>query len=164
MKQYIIALFAIWGALTAGNVMAHGTAGWLEESVAIRVTAQYDDGNPISYAKVEIKGPESDTAFQTGHTDRNGLFMFIPDGAGTWRVTVDDGLGHKLVLAEQVTAEKTLVQSPARPYRNNRSLDVIGGLGIISILGGALFALHQRRIRHRQDLEKSSSVVKQQRG
>jgi len=60
----------------------------------------YDDGEPMSYSAVEIKGPDSDIAFQTGRTDRNGLMMSQPDRPGPWQAVVSDGMGHLVVTED----------------------------------------------------------------
>ena len=31
----------------------------------------------------------------SGSTDSRGHFAFVPDGPGPWRITVDDGMGHR---------------------------------------------------------------------
>ena len=54
----------------------------LKKTEAWCITAQYDDGEFMSYAGVEVKAPGSDIAFQTGRTDRNGCFVFLPDAQG----------------------------------------------------------------------------------
>ncbi|SPD72903.1 conserved hypothetical protein [uncultured Desulfobacterium sp.] len=85
---------------------SHGTIGHVALSQGHMITAEYDDGEPMGYAAVEIKGPGSDIAFQTGHTDRNGRFMFFPDREGRWQIVVQDGMGHRVSLVSDVSGEK----------------------------------------------------------
>lgn len=90
----------------SSRVEAHGTEGLLEEGTGIRVVARYDDVDPMSFAKVTISCTEQEgenaTHFQTGKTDRNGNFIFIPEVDGKYRVTVQDEMGHQLVLGKTV--------------------------------------------------------------
>jgi nickel transport protein len=78
-------------------VNAHGAKGEVSRG-GIVVLAQYDTGEPMSYAKVEIYAPDSQAKFQTGRTDRNGKFSFIPDVPGEWKVIVDDEMDHRLIV------------------------------------------------------------------
>ena len=68
--------------------------------------AEYDTGEPMSYAKVEISAPNSKLPFQSGRTDRNGRFCFFPDVPGTWRLVVNDEIGHRLEL--KVNVDKSM--------------------------------------------------------
>jgi len=78
---------------------AHGVTHEVFE-VGTGVRATYDDGSPMAYCDVTVCAPgRSESEFQAGATDRNGCFAFVPDTNGTWRVSVDDGMGH-LVRAE----------------------------------------------------------------
>ena len=38
---------------------------------------------------------DTEEEFQTGRTDANGVFAFVPDTAGEWGFIVDDGMGHR---------------------------------------------------------------------
>jgi hypothetical protein len=50
----------------------------------------------LSGGDVFIYAPgEAEKAFQTGKTDVQGKFAFIPTEAGEWKVVVDDGTGHR---------------------------------------------------------------------
>lgn len=72
------------------------------------VTAQYDTGEAMSYARVNISAPGAGLTFQSGRTDRNGRFCFFPDGAGDWKVIVDDEMGHRLEVMVPVDETLTL--------------------------------------------------------
>ena len=61
------------------------------------MTVLYDDGRPMAFCDVAVFAPGNpDETWQEGTSDRNGSFAFLPDTNGTWRVTVDDGMGHRL--------------------------------------------------------------------
>ena len=70
----------------------------LDRSMApVRGRGLRNQEGPMSYAQVTIMAPDSETPFQTGFTDRNGIFSFSPDSKGKYLVTVGDGMGHQLV-------------------------------------------------------------------
>lgn len=137
--------------------MAHGTGGRLDEAGGIRLLAEYDDGEPMSYAEVEVRAPEDNPVFQTGRTDRNGVFLFLPDHGGKWRVTVNDGMGHQLVLAREITGTGTFspqaVASPATVPGKSRWPMVIAGLGIVYGSAGFVYGFRERmqRLRSRRN-------------
>jgi nickel transport protein len=55
----------------------------------------YDDGTPMAYSEIKVFGPDDLSKLsQMGRTDKNGSFAFIPETAGKWLVTSDDGNGH----------------------------------------------------------------------
>ena len=82
-------------------ICAYGVSGKVDSGGMV-VTAQYDTGEPMSYAKVNISAPGAKLTFQSGRTDRNGRFCFFPDGPGDWKVVVDDEMGHRLEVAVPV--------------------------------------------------------------
>lgn len=155
MKRVLLSIALVFLAETAS---AHGTCGRLNDAHGLQVRAEYDDGGPMSYAEVEIRAAEEGSAFQTGRTDRNGMFLFLPDRAGKWRVTVNDGMGHQLVLAKEMTGpesqipgKKTALQSsavpPANTMKTNHWPGMLAGFGIIYGSAGFFYGLSQRRLR-----------------
>jgi nickel transport protein len=87
----------------SGQVLAHGLRGEINSHEAICATATYDNGEPVSYAAVEIIAPNSKLPFQGGGTDRNGHFCFRPDSPGQWQVKISDGMGHQIELKSTVS-------------------------------------------------------------
>ena len=67
---------------------------------------EYDDGEPVSYAAVEVLNLEEKIPLQTGRTDRNGRFLFLPDKPGEWKVVVNDEMGHRVAL--KTTIDKNI--------------------------------------------------------
>lgn len=137
--------------ITAG--WSHGVWGHVVRSEGHLVTAEYDDGEPMAYAAVEIKSPGSDIAFQTGRTDRNGHFMFSPDQQGQWRIVVQDGMGHRLALDAEVSADAAvskISEFPLDPHplAMTRAGKVIIGLSIIFGIFGLWYGWKGRRGRH----------------
>jgi nickel transport protein len=150
--------------LTAATAWSHGVQGVVDHCDGYLVKAAYDDGEPMSYAAVEIKAPDSDIVFQTGRTDRNGHFMLVPDQAGQWQIVVKDEMGHRLALALQVAGETATPKgdaprSESTSVRMGRSEKIMLGLSIILGLFGFLYGWQARRTVRiaAQKLEKDAS-------
>lgn len=91
----IAAVSCLFGA-HAQRVSAHGMSSRVIQG-GIGVQAEYDHGQPMAGAEARVYAPdEPDVVWQKGVTDPNGVFMFFPNRDGIWRVTVDDGMGHKV--------------------------------------------------------------------
>jgi len=122
------------------NVYAHGVEGEVRSfKGGVVVTATYDTDEPMSYAEVEIYAPNSKLKFQSGRTDRNGCFSFVPDVPGKWQVFVDDGIGHRLTM--DISIDKTLKLKKTETKLDKVALlpikirVIIGVLLIFGILG-----------------------------
>ena len=107
---YICLCWIACTLLISNSVLAHGVQGRISSQKAIMVESEYDDGEPISYAAVEVYGPMGKIAFQTGRTDQNGRFLFFPDKGGEWKVIVNDGMGHQLVLKTSVDDNRDFIE------------------------------------------------------
>jgi nickel transport protein len=56
----------------------------------------YTTGEAMMYARVFVYPPSSPAMeILQGTTDRNGVFCFLPDESGEWRLEAEDGMGHK---------------------------------------------------------------------
>lgn len=87
---------------------AHGVVWQLSGKKVYGFEFSYDDESPMGFAEIKVFGPDDSTKLsQTGRTDKNGYFAFIPDAEGQWLVAADDGAGHlaKAELAVALTAE-----------------------------------------------------------
>lgn len=153
MKRYfficIIALAIVTNWTAPGD--CHGVAGSIDRAPGYRISAMYDDGEPMNYAAVEIKAPDSKTAFQLGRTDRNGVMMFAPDQPGRWQAVVSDGMGHQLTVDVEIAAgasnESQEMAPPATPVRPGGSRDqgIITGLALIFGVFGLVYGWVGRR-------------------
>ena len=103
-KRLIIYVCAVFFLLPF-QILAHGVKG-KGDSGGIVVSAEYDTGEPMSYARVKILAPAEKLTFQSGRTDRNGRFCFFPDMPGEWKVVVDDEMGHRLEVP--ITVNKAM--------------------------------------------------------
>ena len=125
--------------LISNSALAHGVQGRISSQKAIMVESEYDDGEPMSYAAVEVYGPLGKISFQTGRTDQNGRFLFFPDKEGEWKVIINDGMGHKLVLKTNIDANSDLIKqsSQTKAVKNSRTFSGFQGIvmGIAVIFG-----------------------------
>lgn len=155
MKYASLAIIAfILTAIMPRFIYAHGVQGTVENGGLV-VTAQYDTGEAMSYAKVTISAPGAKLTFQTGRTDRNGRFCFFPDIAGDWIVVVDDEMGHRWDVDIPVD-EAMKLKTGSMAGKTQRSLGqyekVLIGIGIIFGVSGLFFWQLGMRVR-RKSLE-----------
>jgi len=84
---------------------------------------------------------ETKSEFQTGYTDTNGVFSFVPDRPGDWRFIVDDDTGHR---------EDVDIPYTQSPHRTASAATVplwqqLGaGLALIAGLAGVLYGWRAR--------------------
>lgn len=148
MRKIQVLLIFLTILATIAPAWGHGTEGFTEKAQGSLVNAGYDDGEPMSYAEVEIIGPVSGTPFQKGRTDRNGRFMFLPDQKGLWQIVIKDGMGHRLVLGWEITDVKGGIKE-ARPTetasrKTSRLQGIIMGMSIIFGLFGIVYGWKAR--------------------
>jgi len=135
-------------------VLAHGTEGSLKEGKGWMIEAFYDDGEAMSYTETQVFHEPSTMPFQTGRTDKNGCFLFSPDGPGTWRVEVKDEMGHAVILKTEITDNpgSSKNESIPGPEASSKGRDKVGGLmaglGIITFVFGLYFWVSARKLRH----------------
>jgi nickel transport protein len=124
------------------QVLAHGVEGDVQPG-GLTVGCRYNTGEALSYAKVTVKSPATPQTFQVGNTDRNGRFCFFPDALGEWRVTAEDGMGHRLEVKIPVTDLNSLKTIPPSAQggrvSDTMTLRVLTGLSVILGLSGLLF-------------------------
>jgi nickel transport protein len=110
MKQ--IFLCALLAAVLPAAGFAHGVeTSEATGSVAIRTARfMYSTGEPMLFAKIKVFTPSRpDTPAQESVADLNGYFSFAPFEAGDWRLTAEDGMGHRgeIVIAVGDDAAET---------------------------------------------------------
>jgi len=142
MLDILIMVVFILLLISLKIAFAHGVEGEIKIfSGGVVITATYDTGEPMSYAKVEVYAPDSKIKFQTGRTDRNGRFAFVPDVPGRWRVIVSDGIGHQIKLSveiKNIASRKIEIQKPPenRPLFISRKIAAVFGILLIFGLFG----------------------------
>ncbi|ERP31002.1 hypothetical protein [Chitinivibrio alkaliphilus] len=92
----IVPLFSLFLLLYTVPLFSHAVISeQMETASTVSIRFSYEDGEPMAYAAVEIFSPAEDRVpFQTGRTDKNGVFSFVPDAEGMWLVSADDGDDH----------------------------------------------------------------------
>lgn len=80
---YVGVLFIVG---TYRNIFAHEVNYQIKGSQGICVIFFFLGGEPMNYAEVEVYSPDEKIIFQKARTDKNGIFCFMPDKAGTWKI------------------------------------------------------------------------------
>ena len=137
MTKFLI-LIIILPLLLCPIAQAHGVRGKVGAGGVV-VTAEYDTGEPMSYAKVKILAPNSKLLFQSGRTDRNGCFCFFPDTPGTWKVIVEDEMGHRLELQFPINKRMKLKQNVPKHKLLPIFIRALMGLSFIFGIFGVFF-------------------------
>lgn len=128
--------------LSSQLIYAHGVASKITTG-GIVVSAMYDTGEAMDYARVTISAPGANLKFQSGRTDRNGRFCFFPDVSGDWNVVVDDEMGHRLEV--HVPVDEAMALQANRENGNagrgflTRCEKAVMGISIIFGILGILF-------------------------
>ncbi len=155
----IISLICFLGCILAGSdtVWSHGMRGRTALETGILFEAEYDDGEPMSDAAVEVFIQDEELPFQTGRTDKNGRFLFLPDQPGEWKVVVKDEMGHRLavktIIDESMNLNKTGGQTDwtADGGFLPRYEKAFMGLSLIFGVSGLFFWWRGRRFYRRTD-------------
>ena len=127
---------------------AHGVTSKIDTG-GIVVSAMYDTGEAMDYARVTISAPGANLKFQSGRTDRNGRFCFFPDVSGNWEVVVDDEMGHRLEV--NIPVDKVMVLRATHENVTSergfltRYQKAITGVSIIFGISGILFWFKARK-------------------
>jgi nickel transport protein len=125
----------------------------IEEKAVAAVEFSYSDGEPMAYAEVMVFSPEnSEVEHQNGRTDRHGKFVFCTDMPGEWRISANDGMGHRCdskveVHRGSLTGQPDAPQDAsevAHPVEGSKTLKIIAGLSLIWNFGFAAHFLRQR--------------------
>ena len=124
-------------ALTAGLIFlcavesyAHGVGYKHSEMKSIALEFFYSTGEKMSYREARVFSPkDSKFAAQTGRTDEQGRFAFIPDTSGEWRVIVRDEEGHQ--CEAKITVSENLSASVHDESVNDLWLRAILGVSIL---------------------------------
>ena len=134
--------FFIMAVMLPSLLYAHGVTSKIDTG-GIVVSAMYDTGEAMDYARVTISAPGANLKFQSGRTDRNGRFCFFPDVSGDWNVVVDDEMGHRLEVT--VTVDEAMALQANRENGNagrgflTRCEKAVMGISIIFGISGILF-------------------------
>ena len=138
----VIFSFLAMAAMLPALLYAHGVTSKIDTG-GIVVSAMYDTGEAMDYARVTVLAPGANLKFQSGRTDRNGRFCFFPDVSGDWKVVVDDEMGHRLEVHVPVDKAMALKANPKngnlKPGSLTRWEKAVVGVSIIFGISGILF-------------------------
>ena len=131
-------------------LLPHGlTVKWEKRPPGIHLFALYSQNNPLVSGRVNVYFSDSEAPFQTGTTDKNGAFSFIPDQPGIWWVVVDDELGHRRKLKIQLKQDffKEKNQKGIKPENNNLPyyFKILLGAFLIIFMTCLLFAWKKKK-------------------
>ena len=113
----------------------------LENQKTVTLSCYYSDGVPVSYAATLVFSPDDpDTEYQNGRTDRAGMFAFVPDKAGVWRIETSDGMGHKVEKSVEVENLPGPVDS-SLPDRGAASPAIISAFLGVSLIFNIFFGI-----------------------
>ena len=92
----IIAAAVLFPAALFGHGVEVYDADGETTGAAHTVRFMYSTGEPMMYAKIFLYPPSNPrTEILQSIADRNGYFSFVPDESGEWRISAEDGMGHK---------------------------------------------------------------------
>ncbi len=136
---------------SANGISAHGTGYRRSELKAVALEFMYSTGEKMSYREAKVFSPKDEKfAVQSGRTDEEGRFAFVPDSKGTWRVIVRDEEGHQCTAEIEITPEFLADGEGEAPSQENGEL--FGGtellvralLGVSIIFNIAMLMMRKR--------------------
>jgi nickel transport protein len=111
---------------------------------AVVVRCNYDGGIPAAYASALVYAPgETKIEYQHGRTDAGGVFSFVPNAPGVWRLIVDDEEGHR--REAQIECGPSSRPAPP-PARRSVWQSLLTGLSLIAGLSGVLYGRSRRNV------------------
>ncbi|MDR2109921.1 MAG: hypothetical protein LBP32_01295 [Spirochaetaceae bacterium] len=157
MKPILFLFFTTLAAkvFLPGNLYGHGVEVYditdEPDRTAGIVYFKYTTGEPMMYAAIKLYPPSKpEVESLQSITDRNGIFSFIPDEEGEWRIDAEDGMGHKGTIFINAAAPKAASGAAASgggDVKISRPLGIAAGLSfIINIFSLWYFAaIHGRK-------------------
>ena len=136
-----MAVVVFFNPVGQGKIQAHDLKAYFEvEKGEIKVIAYYSDGTPAVKASIDVYD-SSKKRIQSGHTDGHGKWSFPQPEAGTYKVVVDAGAGHRKTIPLTVSGQA--IDNPGVPpeiARQNQWWQLILGLGVIGGIAVAMIA------------------------
>ncbi|GHV82945.1 hypothetical protein AGMMS50212_02850 [Spirochaetia bacterium] len=137
-QKYVFLLFVLaFGVFLPSTVFSHGVDVYnvsSEKQAVQTVYFRYSTGEPVSFAKVKLFPPsmaEKNIESLVSITDRNGLYSFVPDEDGAWRVDVEDGMGHAASISIALNASEKNAAPAAADKKLPLTISAILGLSLI---------------------------------
>jgi nickel transport protein len=136
MKYLFVAVILV--LILPAVIFAHGVevSDVTGQQDVYTIMFSYTDGTPMLFAKVKVFPPSSpDAPTQESVADRNGYFSFVNDEPGEWRLTGEDGMGHKgeviVMTAAALETKETGEPTEKTGGRVSLTMRLILGLSLI---------------------------------
>lgn len=139
-------LLVIVLVLCACKANAHGTGFRYSALKSIPLEFTYSDGEKMSFREAKVFSPlDEKFAFQSGRTDEDGRFAFVPNVSGDWKVIVRDEEGHRCEAVIPVTLEAQTqpISDTTKPDMTIRAL-----LGVSIIFNIAMVIYRRKQNAH----------------
>jgi hypothetical protein len=152
---FAAAAFLLTFLLNPSAAFAHGVdvSDTTGQQNVHTIRFSYTDGTPMLFARVKVFPPSSpDAAAQESIADRNGYFSFVNDEPGEWRLTAEDGMGHKgeiIVVTAGETEAAAGERNAASGGRLPPPLAALLGLSLIANIF-SLWYLGKKRFQKRE--------------
>jgi nickel transport protein len=130
MKRLVTFFLAAASLLAPAAAFAHGVDILdLTGRTGVRTLRfVYSTGEPMLFARVKLYPPSTPEATaQETMSDREGYFSFVPLEDGPWRISVEDGMGHRGEISLTVETGAALPGS-AVPGSAPAAGDTAGGV------------------------------------
>ena len=119
----VLALTVSQIIFSTDKISAHGTGYRSSELKAVALEFMYSTGEKMSYREAKVYSPKDEKyAFQSGRTDEEGRFAFVPDTIGTWRVIVRDEEVHQCTAEIEINAKFFSEGEDKAPSQENGKL------------------------------------------
>jgi nickel transport protein len=134
------------------DLKAHGveasniSAGASKAAQTLRFN--YTTGDPMMYATVKLYPPSApDREILQSITDRQGVFSFMPDETGEWRISAEDGMGHKgeIMVSAADPAETSSPAAAPAPGKPPLAVSALLGVSLTGNVFTLLFIAAARR-------------------
>lgn len=134
-----IGIIFILLVLGFSKVLAHETNYQVKEVQTICTSFFFSDKDPMSYAEVEVYAPNEKVVFQKARTDKNGIFCFLPDKEGTWKILAKGETEHGFHGTEvKIKVGKTMNLEEFKKPLIARYAKIFIALGIVGWMFGFL--------------------------
>jgi len=149
LKKGLFLLFLI-GLCFSKTLFAHEVNYQVKGAQGVCVSFFFAGGEPMDYAEIEVYVPEEKIPFQKARTDRNGIFCFMPDKKGVWKVIAKGETEHGLHGAEvEVKVKEDLsIEGFKKPLvaTYTKFFIAFGIVGWLFSLAGIYWVLRKRKI------------------
>ena len=132
MKKFLFVILFL--LIFNGKIFAHGTGYRLSNLKAVPLEFFYSTGEKMSYREVKVFSPKDQKfPIQSGRTDEEGRFAFIPDCSGDWRVIARDEEGHQCEAKIKIdNLSVNTLKSPLKTGdRNGKIFNALLGVSLI---------------------------------